>query len=121
VDYGIIRNLETTPANVHDSRVDLSKEGEVVYKDKGYFGTESRGYDATIRRATRGHPLSIRDKLRNKRIDRKRSPGERPFAVIKWVFNAGHMMVTTLARVRVKMIFTCFCFNLLQLNTLGVV
>ena len=56
VDYGLIRDLETTPANVHDSRVDLSREGEVVYRDKGYFGVEPRGYDATMRRGVRGHP-----------------------------------------------------------------
>jgi len=40
------------------------------------------------------------------------------FAVDKLVFNAGHVLVTTVTRVHVKMIFTCFCFNLLQLNTL---
>lgn len=119
LDYGLIRDMETTTASVHDSRVDLSEMGEVVYRDKGYFGVEPRGYDATMRRAARGHPLNIRDKLRNKRISRKRAPGERPFAVIKKFFNAGHVLVTTVARVRVKMVFTCLCFNLLQLNTLG--
>jgi len=118
LDYGLIRDLETTAANIHDSRVDLSEEGEVVYRDKGYFGVEPRGYDATMRRAVRGHKLNIREKLRNKRISRKRAPGERPFAVIKKLFNAGHVLVTTVARVRVKMTFTCLCFNLLQLNTL---
>jgi IS5 family transposase len=119
VDYGLIRDLETTPANVHDSRVDLSEEGEVVYRDKGYFGVKPQGYDATMKRATRGHPLNIRDKLRNKRINRKRAPGERPFAVIKRVFNAGHMLVTTVKRVHVKMVFACLCFNLVQLGSLG--
>jgi len=89
VNYGLIRELETTPANVHDSRVDLSREGEVVYRDKGYFGVEPKGYNATMRRGVRGHPLGIRDRLRNRRISRKRAPGERPFAVIKRVFNAG--------------------------------
>ena len=119
VDYGLIRDLETTPANVHDSKVDLSHRREVVYRDKGYFGVKPRGYDATMKRATRGHPLSIRYKIRNKRINRKRAPGERPFAVIKRFFNAGHVLVTTVKRVHVKMVFACFCFNLLQLNTLG--
>lgn len=117
--HGLVRNLETTPANVHDSRVDLSEEGEVAYRDKGYFGVEPRGYDATMKRATRGHPLNITDKLRNKRINRKRAPGERPFAVIKRVFNAGHVLVTTVKRVHVKMVFACFCFNLVQLGSLG--
>ena len=119
VDHGLIRELETTTASVHDSRVDLSRKGEVVYKDKAYFGVEIRGFSAAMRRGVRGHPLGIRDKLRNRRINRKRAPGERPFAVIKRVFNGGHVMVTTLPRVHVKMVFACLCFNLVQLGTLA--
>ena len=119
VDRGLIRDLETTTASVHDSQVDLSRPGEVVYLDKAYFGVEIRGYSAAMRRGVRGHPLGIRDKLRNRRINRKRSPGERPFAVIKRVFNAGHVLVTTVKRVHVKMVFACLCFNLVQLGTLA--
>jgi len=119
LDHGLIRELEATAANVHDSQVDLSEPGEVMYRDKGYFGVKSRGWDATMKRATRGHPLSIWDKLRNKRINRKRSPGERPFAVIKRVFGSGHVLVTSLPRVRVKLVFACLCFNLVQLGRLG--
>lgn len=119
VDLGLVRELETTAASVHDSQIDLSKPGEVVYRDKGYYGVEPRGYSATMKRASRGHPLSIWDKLRNKRINRKRAPGERPFAVIKRVFNEGHVLVTTVPRVRVKMVFACLCFNLVQLGTLA--
>ena len=48
------------------------------------------------------------DKLRNKRISRKRCQGERPFAVIKRVFGAGHVLVTSLPRVRVKLEFAFF-------------
>ena len=119
-DRGLVRDLEVSTASLHDSQVDLSQPGEVVYRDKGYFGVEPRGYDGTMRRAVRGHPLVIRDKLRNRRINRKRAQGERPYAVIKRIFHAGHVLVTTLARVRVKMVFACLCYNLLQLNTLGV-
>ena len=118
-DHGLIRDLEATPANVHDSRVDLSLPGEVVYRDKGYQGVEPRGWDATMRRGARDHPLSIWDKLRNRRINRSRAPGERPFAVIKRVFGGGHLLVTSLPRVRVKLVFSCICFNLAQLGRLG--
>ena len=48
-----------------------------------------------------------------------RAPGERPFAVIKRVFHEGHVLVTTVQRVRVKLMFACFCFNLVQLGSLG--
>jgi hypothetical protein len=41
------------------------------------------------------------------------SRGERPFAVIKRVFGSGHVLVMTVGRVHVKMVFSCFCFNLL--------
>ena len=46
-------------------------------------------------------------------------PGERPFALIKRVFGAGYVLVTTVPRVRVKMVFACLCFNLVQLGTGG--
>ena len=118
MDYGLIRDLETTTASVHDSQVDLSREGEVVYRDKGYHGTTPKGYSATMKRRVRDHPLSIMDKLRNIRISKKRAPGERQYAVIRRVFNASHVMVTTVRRVNVKMIFTAFGFNLYQLCTL---
>jgi IS5 family transposase len=120
LDHGLIRELEATTANAHDSRIDLSRQGEVVYRDKGYQGAVPRGYDATMRRGARGHPLSIWDKLRNMRISRKRCPGERPFAVIKRVFGSGHVLVTSLSRVRVKLVFACLGFNLFQLGRLGV-
>jgi IS5 family transposase len=119
VDRGLIRDLETTTASVHDSQVDLTRPGEVAYLDKAYFGVETRGHSAAMRRGTRGHPLGIRDRLRNRRINRKRAPGERPFAVIKRVFGSGHVLVTTVLRVHVKMVFACFCFNLVQLGSLG--
>ncbi len=118
IDHGLVRSIETTPANVHDSQVDLLNEGEVGYKDKGYFGVSSRGYDATMKRASRGHPLTIRDKLRNKRISKKRAPGERPFAVVKVVFKGGHERVTTVVRAHVKQVFTWFAFDLYQLLSL---
>ena len=119
--FGLVRAVAVTSASVHDSRVDLSEPGEVVYRDKGYFGVESRGFDATMRRGVRGHPLGDADRSRNRRIGLKRMPVERTFAVIKRALHAGHMLVTSVVRVRVKMVFSCFCFNLLQLGTVGCV
>jgi IS5 family transposase len=118
INYGIIRAIETTTASVHDTQVDLTNPGEVAYKDRGYFGAPSKGYSATMRRSVRAHPIGIRDILRNKRISKKRAPGERPYAVIKNVFKSGHIMVTTVARAAVKMVFASFGFNLFQLLTL---
>jgi len=116
--YGLIRSIETTTASLHDSQVDLSREGETIYRDKGYFGAAARGKPVTMWRATRGHPLSSWDKRRNFQISRIRSPGERPFAIIKTVFKAAHVLVTTVERVHIKMIFTAIAYNLYQLRTL---
>ena len=117
-DFGLIRELEATTASLHDSRIDLSKPDEVVYRDRGYSGTETKGYNATMKKGARNHPIDIWDKMRNKRISRKRAPGERPYAVIKNVFKSGHVRVTTVGRVYVKMMFASFGFNLYQLRTL---
>jgi IS5 family transposase len=117
-DFGLIRALQTTTASVHDSQIDLSEKGEVVYRDRGYFGAEPKGFDATMQRGVRGHPIGIRDILRNKRISKKRSPGKRPNAVIKNVFHYAHTHVTTIIRAYMKMMFAEFSFNLYQLVTL---
>ena len=68
-----------------------------------------------MKKATRGHPLSHKDEMRNRRISSKRSPVERFFAFTKRVCNAGHVVVTTVDRVRVKMIMTGIVFNLYHL------
>lgn len=118
MDYGLIRALETTTASVHDSQIDLSLPDEVVYRDRGYFGTTPKGFDATMKKSVRGHPIDIWAQLRNKRISKKRAPGERPYAVIKNVFNSAHTRVTTVARAGIKMLFAAFDFNLYQPCTL---
>jgi IS5 family transposase len=118
VEYGLIRAIETTTASVHDSQIDLSSENERIYRDKGYFGAHAKGKSVTMYRATRGHPLSNWDKMRNLQISRMRAPGERPFAVIKTVFKAAHVFVTTVQRVNVKMVFTAIAYNLFQFRTL---
>ena len=114
-ENNFIWKVETTVANTHDSKVDLANDGEVRYGDKGYHGAKTKGYDASMKRAARGHPLSIFDELRNKRISIKRSPVERCFSVIKIVFKSGHMMVTTVERAAVKMTFNAIGYNLLNL------
>lgn len=121
VKHGLIREVETTTAKDHDNTIDLLDEDDgKAYRDKGYcFTPVPDGVkDMTSQRATREHPLTKKQKERNKKISKKRSPGERPFAVVKEVFHAGVTFVTTLARVQIKNIFTCFGFNLYQLVTL---
>ena len=56
-DYELIRRFKTTTASVHDSYVDLTEENEVVYIDREYFGAKTKGYNATMKRAVKGHTL----------------------------------------------------------------
>ena len=117
-DYDLIRRISTTTASVHDSQVDLSETRDIVYRDRGYQGAKCKGCNATMKRGARDHLIGIRDKLRNERITRKRSKGERPFAVMKTVFQSGTMKVPERGRARVKNTFTAFCYILYQLRTI---
>ena len=108
----MIINYSTTTASVHDSQIDLGIPGIVNYRDRGYFGAEGRGIDATMDKSLRGHKLPIESIRRNIRITRKRSRGERPYSVIKTIFHGGHVFVTTIPRVRVKNMFACLGHNL---------
>ena len=118
-DNHLIRDVETTTASVHDSQIDLGIEDIPRYGDKGYDGAKTRGYDAAMKKATRGHKLGIRDILRNKRIIKKRSHIERCFAVMKRAHKAGHVLVTTVARAGVKFLMSAFVYNLVQLRYLA--
>ena len=97
----------------------MANEGVVRYGDKGYHGAKTKGYDASMKRAARGRQLSGFDELRNKRISRKRSPVERCSSVMKIVFRAGHVMVTTVERAAIKITFNAIGYNLY--NLLGLV
>jgi len=115
LDHHLIRDIDVTPANVHDGDIDLAEPDEVIYRDRGYTGKETvaKG-NASMKRGN----LKPRQKMRNKRISRKRAPGERPFSVIKRVFNGDRTCVKTLERVRIKEMFKCFAYDLYQLVTL---
>ena len=121
-DHQLIRDYDVTTAKMHDGDIDLVAEGDVsVYRDKGYFGkpiTAKGVLDETMKRATRARKLNGGEQKRNRKIRRIRSPGERPFAVIKRVFNGTRTYVKNLIRVHVKEMFKCFAFNLYQLVTL---
>jgi IS5 family transposase len=121
VKHSLIRDLATTTAKDHDGKTNLVSEGDgKAYRDRGYcfFPLQEGVKDETMRRAARGNPLGKQDKARNKRISKIRSPGERPFAVLKNVFHSGVTYVTTLARVHIKNLFACFAYNAYQLVTL---
>ncbi len=116
----IIEEMAITTAKVHDAQIDLMCPDDIAYRDKGYFGAKTRAKgNATMNRKVRGQKkLSIKDQLRNKRISKKRSPGERPFAVKTRVMHGGFTLLTELHRVFVQELISCFTYNLIQLKRL---
>ncbi len=114
----VIRSYAVTTAKDHDTKIDLSKTGITVYRDKGYFRHDPKGIDGTMDRSVRNHKLSIESVRRNRRISRKRSLVEYPHVVIKGVFHFGHVLVTTIRRVRAKFMFAWFAYNLHAVNIL---
>ena len=110
----IIEKLSVTPANVHDSQIDLPLPGIICYRDKGYFGSECRGINGTMDRAVRNHRLPMKSIRRNLRISRIRSLVEHPYAFMMRMFGFSRTMVTTVERVRVKTYFTAMCYNLMR-------
>jgi IS5 family transposase len=109
----IITAVATTAAHVHDNRIDLATENEVVYRDKGYFGarTRARG-NATMDRATRSHPLTIQQRRRNRRISTTRCRGEHPYATMSRTFGTGRTRLTTLWRVHTQNVLESMLYNL---------
>jgi|SRR3989338_3890383 len=120
--YHLIRDYDVTTAKTHDGDIDLIVNGDVAaYRDKGYFGKKLKAKnvkDKTMKRGTKSRKLNKRELLRNKTLSRIRSVGERPFAVIKRVFNGDRTRVKTLERVMIKELFKCFAYDLYQLVTL---
>lgn len=121
IDYGFIREYEVTTASMHDNNVDLINANDnAAYRDKGYSGKGLKAknvIDMTMKKAARGHPLTDAEREYNREISKIRAPGERPFSVIKRVFNGGRTFVKTLERFSIKEMFVCFAFNLYNLVT----
>ncbi len=117
-DMPLIHDFVVTDASKHDSQIDLTIPDIPNYRDRGYSGSGTRGIDATMDRAPGNHPHTIKQIRRNLRITRKRSPGKRPYSVMKRIFHGNHVFVTMVSRVRVKATFICLGYNLLTLVSL---
>jgi IS5 family transposase len=105
-------------ATMHDSRVDLSIEGEDVIREEDISVCLLEVMTFTIVRRTTDTPLCELDRERNKLISKLRSPGEKPHAVIKRVFGPGRVLVTTMRKFHVKIMVAAFTYSLYQLCTL---
>lgn len=111
---GLIEGFAVTTASVHDGRVDLSDEGEVVIRDKGFDGSPARGYAINMIRAYVNRPLTEEDREFNRFMSKLRAPVEHPYAFMRRAFNFTRICVTTVARVRMRALFLCASYNLLR-------
>ena len=113
----IITMIAVTTAKVHDSNLDLgTADDKVIYRDRAWTGipTKAKGNGSM----KRGKLLNIHEKLRNKRISKKRAIVEHPYATMKRSFNAGTIKKTTIPRVFVQQLFVCMAYNLHRLRFL---
>ena len=111
----IITEVGMTTAKTYDGNVDLANTDEIIYRDKGYTGcnTKAKGNGST----KRGN-LTPHEYLRNKRIAKKRCRGEHPFGTMHRSFKAGRTKLTTLPRVFVQNVFVCIVYNVHRLKFL---
>ena len=111
----IITELAVTTAKTFDGHIDLAQPDETIYRDKAYSGspTKAKG-NASMKKGR----LSIKDKLRNKRISKQRCRGEHHFGTIARSFKGGYTKLTTLTRVYIQQIFVCAAYNLHRLRFL---
>ena len=111
----IITEFAVTTAKTYDGHIDLADENDVMYRDRGYSGSKTKAKgDATMKKGK----LSVIEKLRNKRIAKKRAEGEHPYGTIKRSLHGGKTKLTTLARVFVQQVFVGMAYNIHRLRFL---
>ena len=111
----LIEEVAVTTAKTYDGHIDLAGENDIIYRDRGYnrAKTKAKG-DGTMKKGN----LTIREKLRNKRIAKKRAEGEHPYGTIQRSFHGGRTKLTTIPRVFVQQVFVCMAYNIHRLRFL---
>jgi len=119
VDHHLVRKIEVTPANVHDNNIDLVTEGDIAaYRDRGYSGKDLNALGVNDMTMIRKDKDKDWVKSLNKAFSKIRAPGERPFSVVKRIFNGARIYVKNIQRVFAKEMFKFFAYNLYHLVTL---
>jgi len=117
----IIRRKQFTPANIHDiqKRENLMSDDESAqFGDKGYFSDDKKRdlrkkgvYCGILDKGKRDHPLSTRQKQRNKQKSRVRCAVERPFAHMKKWYGYVRARYVNLKRNDLHFTFLCIIYN----------
>lgn len=111
----IITEVAVTTAKTFDGHIDLANSDEIVYRDSGYSGIKTKAIgNGSMKRGK----LTPHEKLRNRRISKKRCRGEHPYGTMHRSFKAGRTRLTTLARVFVQHVFVCMAYDAHRLRFL---
>lgn len=127
-DSEIIKEVEFTSANIHDSEifdslVDLREEA--IFADKGYANKqrkqklEDKGiFDGILEKGYRNKPLRKSQIKMNKILSSIRNSVERPFAYMKRVLGYRRCSYYDLKRNRFEFIFASLIYNIRRMITL---
>jgi IS5 family transposase len=124
----IIRRAVLTPANVNDTVLAdelYCGDEKAVYADQAY-STKARSAklkaagikDRTMSRANKHHPLTERQKTRNKAIGKRRGPVEQVFARLKGVYRWARVRYRGLASNHAHLLLICSAMNLRRMAVL---
>lgn len=116
----LIRRQDFTPANVHDSQRKLFSDDERArLGDKAYALEEDKRqaraagvYYGVLDKGKRNHPLSKKQKKRNRKLSRVRAQVEHPFAYLQTKLGYVVARCKTLARNGLVFSFNCMLYNL---------
>lgn len=122
VDVGskLIRKHAFTPANVHDSQEKLfCGDEQAQFGDKAYANEEdkraarSKGiYYGVLDKGKRNHPLSKKQKKRNRKHSRVRAQVEHPFAHLRCKLGYREARCKSHARNQLVFTFNCLLYNI---------
>ena len=124
VDEGsnIIRKTKFTTASVHDSRERdnlICGDERSVFADKAYFNDNVKRtlrkkgiYNGILDKGKRNHPLSDKQKKKNKKKSRVRNAVERPFAHFKKHMGYRCVRYVNLRRNELHFTFLCLIHNI---------
>lgn len=125
VQDGFIEEAHMTGANVAECgklerMIAHHREGR-VYADKAYASRENRAIlkqhglkDGLMEKASRGHPLTFWQKLKNKLISKRRFIVEQAFGTLKRRFCFTRSRYRGQAKVEAELHWKAICFNLLK-------
>lgn len=124
----IIHDVEFTPVSVPETYVMdnvLHNREEIIIADKGFARRErkrrfrqSGPIYGILDKAYPSHPLTRKQKKRNKLLSRIRNEVEKPFAFMKSVLNYARCKYYTLARNRFQFVLASIIYNMRRMITL---